>query len=339
MTAFSNCVSWLQSASIPSRASSHARLRISSAHHEWNHDVQVLVAMDKGYFKEEGLEDVELIVFPDDEAAQLEALANGFLDVAIDPLIHRVLAAQDQGADIYIVGPRRKMHSFVIFGQKWMKSIEDLRGRTLHVGNEGEVTQQLRRILILAGMEYGKDVKIARRPNKNMHDLEGFRQSFIREETLTVNVHPWETEEWSRKGYPVLADTTKLFAPRQDRVVGATGSLVNGRADTLKAFLKSYIKASRFIVNRENSEEIKGILERAGFLTDEVDRRNFPKVMEGQWHRLSPDGSFPLEGVEQVIKEQKEAGNISAKVELEKVVRLAPLYQAQKELGIEPNRN
>ncbi|MCH6546682.1 MAG: hypothetical protein IH796_11900, partial [Deltaproteobacteria bacterium] len=121
--------------------------------------------------------------------------------------------------------------------------------------------------------------------------------------------------------------------------VGATGSLVNGRADTLKAFLKSYIKASRFIVNRENSEEIKGILERAGFLTDEVDRRNFPKVMEGQWHRLSPDGSFPLEGVEQIIKEQKEAGNISAKVELEKVVRLAPLYQAQKELGIEPSQN
>jgi ABC-type nitrate/sulfonate/bicarbonate transport system substrate-binding protein len=109
-----------------------------------------------------------------------------------------------------------------------MKSIEDLRGRTLHVGNEGEVTQQLRRILKLAGMEYGKDVKIAPRPNKNMHDLEGFRQSFIREETLTVNVHPWETEEWSRKGYPVLADTTKLFAPRQDRVVAATGSLVKG---------------------------------------------------------------------------------------------------------------
>jgi ABC-type nitrate/sulfonate/bicarbonate transport system substrate-binding protein len=53
--------------------------------------------MDKGYFKEEGLEDVELIVFPDDEVAQLEALANGFLDIAIDPLIHKVLAAQDKG--------------------------------------------------------------------------------------------------------------------------------------------------------------------------------------------------------------------------------------------------
>jgi len=337
MAANFNCVSWLQTSFTPSRVSSHSRLRVSSAHHEWNHDVQILVAMDKGYFKDEGLEDVELIAFPDDEAAQLEALASGLVDIAIDPLIHRVLAAQDQGAEIYIVGPRRKMHSFVIFGQKWMKSVEDLKGRTLHVGNEGEVTQQLRRILKMAGLEYGKDVKIEKRPHTHMHDLEGFRQSFLREETLTVNVHPWEAEEWSRKGYTVLADTTKLFAPRQDRVVGATGKLVNDRPDTLRAFLKSYIKASRFIVTRENSEEIKGILERAGFLGDDVDRRNFPKMMEGQWHRLSPDGSFPLEGVEQVIEEQKEAGNISAKVELEKVVRLEPLYQAQRDLGIEPS--
>ena len=29
--------------------------------------------MEKGYFKEEGLEDVELITFPDDESAQIEA--------------------------------------------------------------------------------------------------------------------------------------------------------------------------------------------------------------------------------------------------------------------------
>jgi ABC-type nitrate/sulfonate/bicarbonate transport system substrate-binding protein len=191
----------------------------------------------------------------------------------------------------------------------------------------------------MAGLEYGKDVKIMPRPNTHMHDLDGFRQSFLRGETLTVNVHPWEAEEWTQKGYPILADTTKLFAPRQDRVVVATGRLVNDKPATLKAFLKSYIKASRFIVTRENSEEIKTILERAGFLSDEVGLRNYPKMMEGQWHRLSPDGSLPLEGVEQVIKEQKEAGNISARVELEKVVRLAPLHEAQRELGIEPAPN
>lgn len=33
------------------------------------------MALEKGYFREEGLEDVELIAFADDEAAQIDALA------------------------------------------------------------------------------------------------------------------------------------------------------------------------------------------------------------------------------------------------------------------------
>ena len=43
---------------------------------EWNHEVEALVALEKGYFREEGLEDVELIAFADDEAAQIDALAS-----------------------------------------------------------------------------------------------------------------------------------------------------------------------------------------------------------------------------------------------------------------------
>lgn len=336
--AFFNCQCWLQRP-LSSQVRSQFRLRISTAHHEWNHDLQALVAMEKGFFGEEGLEDVELIAFADDESSQIEALSSGSVDIAMDTLVHKVLVAQDQGADIYIVAPRRKMHSFVVVGQKGINSLEDLKGRTVHVGNEGEVTQQLRRIFKMAGLEWNVDVKIAQRPNPHMHDIEGFRRSFVAGETLTVYVHPWEAEEWRNKGYPILADTTKLFPPRQDRVVTASGKFLQESPDALKAFLKAYIKASRFIVDRKNIEEIRAILVKAGFLTDEADQRSFPKMMEGQWHRLSPDGSLPLEGVEQVITEQKEAGSISDRITLERALRLEPLYQAQRELGITPQSN
>jgi len=99
--AFSRCHSWLQTPSGISRASSHPRLRISSAHDELNHDWEALVGMEKGYFREEGLEDVELIAFPDDESAQIEALASGLVDVALDPQTRKVLAARDCGAEVY----------------------------------------------------------------------------------------------------------------------------------------------------------------------------------------------------------------------------------------------
>ena len=115
MVTFSRCISWLQTPSTPPRNSTHPRLRISAAHDEWNHEVEALVAMEKGYFRVEGLEDVELIAFADDEAAQIDALSSGFVDVALDPQTRRVLAARDKGADVFIVAYRRAKHNFVFF--------------------------------------------------------------------------------------------------------------------------------------------------------------------------------------------------------------------------------
>ncbi len=334
MAAFSNCSCWLQSPSSP-RIALQSRLRISTAHNEWNHVVLGLVAMEKGYFREEGLEDVELIAFANDEKAQVEALISGLIDIAMDPLIHRVLTAQDKGADIYIVAPRRKMHSFVIFGQKWMKSIQDLKGQTLHIKEDGETIQQLKQIVRMGGLEWGKDVKIVHTTPQFMHDPVYSEKRFLSGERLLLNVLPWEAEQWSNRGYPILADTKKLFPPRQDRVVVATGKLANERQDTLEAFLKAYIKASRFLVDRGNESETRTIVEKAGFLDNDVDRDNFPTILKHVSNRLATDGSLPVEGVEQAIREQREAGNISDRVSIEKVLRLEALHQAQAKLGIE----
>ena len=335
MAAFYNCRCWLQRPTTPSKASRFPRLRVSTAHDEWNHDVQALVAMEKGYFREEGLEEVELVAFHDDEESQLEAIHSGWVDLGMDPLTNRVLRAQDHGADIYVVAPRRKMHSFVFFGQKWMKGVTDLKGKTVNLLQDGEASHQLRQVLKMHGLELGKDVKITPRTTQ-MHDLLGMRKSFIQGEDLIVPVHPWESDQWQQMGYPILVDTPKLFPPRQDRVVVVNGRFLRERRESLKAFLKAYIRASQFIVTKSNSEEIWEILEKAGFLANDVDRENYDKVMEGQWYRLSPDGSFPLDGVEQVIKEQKEAGKISDAITLDRVLQLEPLYDAQKELGIRP---
>jgi len=66
-----------------------------------------------------------------------------------------------------------------------------------------------------------------------------------------------------------------------------------------------------------------------------VDRDNFPTILKHVTNRLATDGSLPVEGVAQAIREQREAGNISDRVSVEKVLRLEPLHQAQAKLGIE----
>ncbi len=42
------------------------RLRLSAAHNEWNHVGIALLAMEAGFFAEEGLTDVELITFDEE---------------------------------------------------------------------------------------------------------------------------------------------------------------------------------------------------------------------------------------------------------------------------------
>jgi len=53
----------------------------------------------------------------------------------------------------------------------------------------------------------------------------------------------------------------------------------------------------------------------------------------GKISRLLPGA---LDGVEQAIKEQREEGRVSEKITLDNVVRVEPLRQAQRELGIQP---
>ncbi len=77
---------------------------MSTAHDEWNHDVQALVAMDKGYFREEGLEEVELVAFHDDEESQLEAIRSGWVDLGMDPQESRIPHDGDIGRGNYWLG-------------------------------------------------------------------------------------------------------------------------------------------------------------------------------------------------------------------------------------------
>jgi hypothetical protein len=161
--------------------------------------------------------------------------------------------------------------------------------------------------------------------------------TFRREEAqglLAVNV---QLERLKADGYPILVNLQEVFLPRQDRVMVATGHMVNHCHNTVKAFLKGMIKANRFFMERQNKGEIIKIVEDAGFVREvHEDEKLFQAMFENSYTRIPPDCHLPLEAVEQSIKEQIEQGQIDESITVERIVRIKALQEARREVGLLP---
>ena len=319
------------------------RLRLSAAHNEWNHVGIALAAMEEGFFADVGLADVELMTFDesgsellDREAAQVDLLAEGVVDIGIDPRTAFVLEARDQRRPVSIVAARRKTHAFILVGHKGLKSVEDLRGKSLEMGNKGGAGDtMMRQLLMDHGLEPDKDVQLTYLGGP-MHNPAGSFKAFIEGKLGPAKlVLPEEAESLAKQGYFVLLDLRKFYPARHDRITAANETFVKEEPELLKAFLKGIIRGCRFVLDRKNEERFKEILRRAGFLTEEREKSSFETLFASWQDRVSWDLSVPLEAIQLIVEEQKKAGKISSSFKAEDVLSLNALKQAQIELDRE----
>jgi len=330
---------WLAAGNSDGKSS--RRLRLSAAHDEWNHVGIALLAMEEGFFAEEGLTDVELITFDgassellDREALQVDLLARGIVDIAIDPRTTFVLEARDGKRPVCIAAARRKNHAFVLVGEKGLKSVQDLRGKRLQMSHPGDATDvMMRQVLRDSGLEPDKEVEFsyARGP---MHDPGGVARAFMEgRQGPAVLASVTQVQGLVDAGYPVLADLRKLYPSRHDRVTAANEIFCRDHPDLLKACLKGMIRGCRFVLEAKNRERFKNVIVKTGFLTSERERSSFDDLFDGWQERVSRDLSLPLDGIQLIVEEEKRAGKISSSFRVEDVLSLDALREAQIALG------
>ncbi len=331
-------MTWLSVADEGPRAT---RLRVSAAHAEWNHVGIALVAMREGFFVAEGLPEVELIGFPEEsvgltdrEDIQIDLLARGAVDVAIDPGTKFVLAAKQAGRPVCIVAARRTTHAFTVIGQKGLQSVDDLRGMTLDMGNRGAAPEVMfREYLKDVGIEPDRDVTFVY-SGGGMHDRTAHRAAFYAGRPVTMAATREEVAELVAEGYPVLADLGAVYPSRHDRITAANEDFVRDQPDVLKAFLKGMIRGCNYVLEPSNRSRFEQIFRDSGFLIDEDDRENYAGLFAA-WHaRVSRDLALPREGIERIVTEEKRAGNLPPSFQVDDIVRLDALEQAQMELGL-----
>ena len=314
------------------------RLRLSAAHNEWNHVGIALAAMEEGFFATEGLTDVELVTSEDTsdelldrEARQVELIAEGVVDIGIDPRTTFVLEAKDQGNPVCIVAARRKTHAFLLVGKKGLSNIQDLRHMTVDMGQPGGATDvMMRQVLKDSGLEPDRDVLFSYSGGP-MHDVAGVAKAFREGRYGPAILSPTsQMEQFVTDGYPVLADLRKLYPSRHDRVTAANEHFCKDYPDLLKGFLKGMMRACRYVLDLRNQASFKRMIMEAGFLITQKEKDSFNHLFTGWQQRVAPDLSLPLDGIELIVNETKKAGKISSSFKTEEVLRLEALHEAQR---------
>jgi ABC-type nitrate/sulfonate/bicarbonate transport system substrate-binding protein len=112
------------------------------------------IAMHKGFFAAEGLS-VE-VNFIQSGAGVVQQLAAGSLDVALSVGITNPMHAIDKGAALALVRIIGNTPPYVLIGKPGLKSIADLRGKTVSVGQVNDIaTVYFERMMAAHGLKKG----------------------------------------------------------------------------------------------------------------------------------------------------------------------------------------
>ena len=316
----------------PPEGAAATRVRVV-CYNEWNHAVILLIALAKRLFPD-SLQ-VELVTVEghagENDEREIAGLESGLWDVALDTLTSKVLAARDRGAPVVIVGARRKTHSFLLFGQKGMISVKELRGKKVIACSPGdEMDIQSRQVLRDHGLEPGHAVEICY--GGLLHNIFAMEEAFKRGEGEALIATLPQGEKLKAEGYPVLADIGKLYPPRHDRVMAAREAFVRSRREALKALLSGIVRANRYFLDRTHRDEIISIVRESEIFSHDHDQKVFDGIFEALYGRVPDSPLLEAAMITPLLEEEYAKGTVKNKLELKDVLRLGPLEEALREL-------
>jgi NitT/TauT family transport system substrate-binding protein len=276
------------------------------------------LAVKRGFFKEEGIE-AEVIRMNANVA--ITALASGDTDYTM--IFGSVVRAAIRGLPMKVVASLIDGSTHALITRPEFKTARDLKGKTLGIQAYG-ATDQVAATMMLKhlGVDAEKEIKVV------ALGPAAARLSALREGVVEVAViSPPADEEGRKLGFNILARAYELFSfPFVG--LGTHTRKIKERPDEVKRTIKALIKANRFI--RQNREGTIQTLADWGRTTPALAAAAY----DSAFRVYNLDGNIPDEGllavIEQAVKESKPARPVMPS----DVADLAPLREAQKELGI-----
>lgn len=301
------------------------KLRIAPTCYHVLHQVPVRTAHEMNFLYDEGLRSGDgspayelltdsMVPFGLEKLGISQAMKEKSVDIALDVQSRTVFYQRARGADLYIIAGWRNQHTNVWVAPPHIKSLADLKGKRVGISDFNSIRHWAIQIqLKKAGLDLDRDIEWVRiGVNSRLH-----RDAIRNGRVECAPVPPWYAEELKKEGCNALVSPADQYPDgRPERIIAATGRILEEQPGMVKSFLKGMIRSYWFVRDMpKNYEYISNLEKRLRLLSPDPEERVVTHLRTEQDLEAMP---FPLDGkatgFEDMLKEEERLGELNYEV-------------------------
>jgi len=293
---------------------------VDNSHYIFHTDV--VVARELGYFKEFGIDSVEVKTI-DDPIPGLIGNSLDFINYDIDNI---VASAAKSNTELRVLAVTFGEEVATLGVRSGINSAEDLKGATLSPGQfNSRHERNLRELLESNGLDPDSDVKLVETGGNTNERLQN----------IIGGVIDGGTVQPRHRSFLEASGGKFLFQVRRQvpQTGWAAGRILVDSPETAPAFLAAVLKARQFTTDFANKERVLQIMADNGFDIPQEYKDAFEEENAPTYHTI--DGGFSVEDMDKFIEDAKDFDIMPADVDWKRWTDLIPLWRAQKAVGME----
>lgn len=299
---------------LPVRA--QERVRITYANNSLSFLIP-FIAKDRGFYAKNSLNAELVQVRP---SVAIAALVSGDADFA--EVLGSAIRSAARGIPVRAVSTSIRAPFFNLVVHPDIKSVKDLKGRTIGVTSVGGTNQISTRLLLQHyGIDADREVKmLALGEEKFM--AEALRVRHVD----AVMVAPPFSVILKRQGFPLLANTANVVSIPFVGLSTAVEKIRQNRSQVKKA-LKAEVEALTYL--RDNPAGSVEVIRKRFAMEESMARESYAVIVDA----FSKDGRIDPAGIESLLDLERKAGLIAKTVTVDQVVDLSVGEEVLKEMG------
>jgi ABC-type nitrate/sulfonate/bicarbonate transport system substrate-binding protein len=322
----------------------HGKLRIAPTCYHVLHLIPVMAAHEMNFFCDEGLKSEDgspaykilrqaMVPFGLEKVGISQAMKEQSVDIALDVQSRTIFFQRARGADLYIIAGWRNQHTNVWVGAPHIKTLRDLKGKRVGISDFNSIRHWAIQIqLKKAGLDLEKDVEWVRGMFHPVH-VPALKSGKVD----CIPCKPWDAEKLIKEGCNALVRPADQYPyGRPERIIAATGRILEERPDLVKSFLKGMIRSYWFVRDMpKNFDYIRQLEKRLRYGSPDPEERQI-KISSAAPVDLEAM-PFPIDGratgFEDMLAEEEKLGELNYEVPAVKDVCAQDLVEeAFKEL-------